>query len=452
MTDGNSGYVPEGRRRVGLAQRRIAAKIVQRVLAQGKSLDEQTDPAHGDPLMRHLPPRDRAFIKALTTTLFRRLGSVRTALETLMDKGMPKRAGLFEPVLLTAATQILFMETAAHAAVDQAVILLGEDRHAKRYSGLANAVLRRLAHDREAILAALPADADLPEWLAARWRDAWGEEETAAIAAGLRLEPPLDATPRDPADAAAFAAETGGAVLGHSVRIPHAGAVEKLPGYAAGRFLVQDIAAALPARLLRFAPGARVADLCAAPGGKTAQLALAGGAVTAFDRSQTRLDRLRENMARLGLTAETRRADILRLEPAAAFDAILLDAPCSATGTLRRHPDIAWHRNLDDIVSLAGVQSAMLDRARGLLKPGGCLVYATCSLEPEEGEKQAEAFLARFPDMRRDRVDAEEAGIFSRCVDAAGDIRILPTALDGREPGFAGCDGFFAARFTRLAD
>jgi 16S rRNA (cytosine967-C5)-methyltransferase len=223
--------------------------------------------------------------------------------------------------------------------------------------------------------------------------------------------------------------------------------VRELPGFADGAWWVQDAAAALPARLLAVKPGERVADFCAAPGGKTAQLAAASADVVAVDRSAKRLVRLSENLERLKLAAETRVADATILD-APPFDAILLDAPCSATGTLRRHPDVAWTKDEMDVRRLADLQRRLLDAAARLLRPGGRLVYCTCSLEPEEGEEQAASFLARHPDFSRVPVTADEVGGLTDLVSPEGDLRTLPfhLSVDGARGGL---DGFFAARFVR---
>ncbi len=226
------------------------------------------------------------------------------------------------------------------------------------------------------------------------------------------------------------------------------GPVSALPGYTDGAWWVQDAAASLPARLLGDVKGLRVADLCAAPGGKTAQLAARGARVTAVDRSPARLARLKENLARLRLDAEVVEADAtqFRAEP---FDAVLLDAPCTATGTIRRHPDLPWNRRAEDLMALAALQSRLLDRAAELVRPGGLLVYATCSLEPEENESQIGAMFARRKDLVRVPIRAEEIGGVNDFVGAAGDLRTLPCHLPDPEPRLAGCDGFYAARLRK---
>jgi 16S rRNA (cytosine967-C5)-methyltransferase len=225
--------------------------------------------------------------------------------------------------------------------------------------------------------------------------------------------------------------------------------IHELPGYEEGQWWVQDAAAALPAQLLQVEAGQRVIDLCAAPGGKTAQLAAKGAQVVALDRSAERLKRVAANLVRLGLQAEMRVGDALSFS-AAPFDAVLLDAPCSSTGTIRRHPDVAWSKKSSDIVSLAAIQAKMLDRAVHLLKPGGRLVYSVCSLEPEEGEAQIAALLRRNQDVRRVAIMPGEIGIAAEWLNDQGELRTLPHFLPDPEPRLAGIDGFFAARLTKV--
>jgi 16S rRNA (cytosine967-C5)-methyltransferase len=250
-------------------------------------------------------------------------------------------------------------------------------------------------------------------------------------------------------DAEGWARRLGGIVLPTgSVRLESHVPVPELEGYAEGEWWVQDAAAALPARLLKAAPGMRVVDLCAAPGGKSAQIALTGARLTAVDRSAERLKRLAANFERLGLDAEIAVGDGLSFE-APLFDAVLLDALCTATGTIRRHPDVAWTKRLGDLAPLVALQAQLLDKAVKLTKPGGLIVYCTCSIEPEEGEAQIAALLRRNPDVRRAPIAAEEIGYLAGCLSPAGDLRTLPCHLPGSTPRLSGLDGFFAARLRR---
>jgi 16S rRNA (cytosine967-C5)-methyltransferase len=418
----------------GFAARWAAAQAIGEALTLARSLG--------------LDARDRALARSIATVAMRRFGTIRKALASFLEKGMPKKAGSLEWILIGAAAQILFLEASDHAAVDLAVRAVRLDPAAAPFSGLANAVLRNIARGKAEILETSdPFDDDTPVWLATRWRNAYGEETARAIARAHREEPTLDVTVKS--DPEGWARRLGGAVLPTgSVRLDSHAPITELEGYAEGEWWVQDAAAAIPARLLSFAADERAIDLCAAPGGKCAQLALAGAAVSAVDRSAQRLKRLAVNLARLHLEAELLVANALTFE-AAPFDAALLDAPCSATGTIRRHPDVAWTKRPGNIVSLGKLQAELLDRAVLLTKPGGAIVYCTCSLEPEEGEGQIAALLRRNPDVRREPVEASEVGGLSECITPLGDVRTLPCHLPASTPRQSGLDGFFISRLRR---
>ncbi|UOK69214.1 16S rRNA (cytosine(967)-C(5))-methyltransferase RsmB [Ancylobacter polymorphus] len=423
----------------GLAARRAAAEAVLAVLDTGHPLEETLER-----LTRGLEDRDRALARMIAATTLRRLGSLRALLKTLLERGIPDKARRVEVLILTGAAQILFMDVPDHAAVGTTVTLVGEQAATAGFKGLANAVLRRIAREGGAVL---PDAADQPEWLVEGWTAAYGPAQGEAISRALAQEAPLDLTARE--NPAALAEKLGGRLLPTgSIRLVEAGNVTALPGFAEGEWWVQDAAAALPARLLRPAAGMTIADLCAAPGGKTAQLAAAGARVVAVDRSGPRLRRLKANLARLNLSADIIEADATRLN-AGPFDGVLIDAPCSATGTIRRHPEVAWTKAPGDIASLADLQTRLLSHAADMVKPGGVLVYSTCSLEPEEGERQVAAFLARRPDFVRDPVTPGEGGIPAEWINAEGEVRTLPTHLPDEDPRFAGLDGFFAARLRR---
>jgi 16S rRNA (cytosine967-C5)-methyltransferase len=432
----------------GLGARLAAEQAIADAMYERRALDDFFSAASLAPRLAGLDPRDRALARSIATVALRRLGTIRKALAARMERGLPKKSGGLEAALIAGAAQLLFMDAADHAAVDLAVRSVKRDPAAAPYAGLANAVLRGVGRERESILSAsAPLDDDVPAWLAARWRKAYGEEGARRIAAALRDEPTIDLTVKS--DAADWAARLDGLVLPTgSVRLLNHAPVTELDGFQAGQWWVQDAAAALPARLLRLAPGERVVDLCAAPGGKTAQLALAGAEVVALDRSAERLKRLAENLARLDLAAEARVGDAATYD-APPFDAVLLDAPCSATGTIRRHPDVAWTKRASDLPALAQTQARLLDAAARLTRPGGRLVYCVCSLEPEEGEEQIEALLRRNPDLRRDPIAAQELGVPPEAVTAAGDLRTLPHHLAGQTARASGLDGFYAARLRR---
>ena len=433
--------------KAGLAARQVAVTLLSAVLDDRQPLDGLIDAADTGSAFNRLPERDRRLARAIVATALRHRGEIDAALDKLIAR-RPRRAGALFRILEIAAAQILFMEVADRAAVSTAMDQIGSDRDGRHFKGLANAVLRRLARERETVLdGSDPARLDTPDWLWSRWTKAYGEETTRRIAAAHRVEPSLDLSVRH--DPAGWAEKLGGIVLATgTVRLVPTGPVSALPGYADGEWWVQDAAAALPARLFRDVSGKRIADLCAAPGGKTAQLAAAGAEVTAVDISAERLKRLAQNLARLNLPANVVDADILAWNPPDPFDAILLDAPCSATGTIRRHPDAAWLKQPEDIPTLAGLQARMIDRAVDWLKPGGTLVYCTCSLEPEEGEDQVARALARHG-LERLPVAPAEVGGLVELVAPGGALRTLPCHLRGPTPRLSGLDGFFIARLRK---
>ncbi|MDF2996709.1 MAG: sun protein [Xanthobacteraceae bacterium] len=430
----------------GLAARRAAADAIDAVLVNGRPLEEAMERlTHG------FEERDRALTRMIASTVLRRLGTLRALVRGCLDKPLPAAAARVETLLLVGAAQIALMDVPDHAAVDISVTLAGEAPATAGFKGLVNAVLRRLVREGAKGFETLDASLDVPEWLHDGWRAAYGSELAREIARASRTEAPLDLTAKT--DPAAWAEKLGGRLLPTgSIRLTEAGNVTALAGFADGAWWVQDAAAAIPARLIDAGPGMRIADLCAAPGGKTAQLAAAGAEVTAVDRSGSRLKRLKQNLARLGLEAHIVEADASRWRPGgspATFDAVLLDAPCSATGTIRRHPDVAWTKRPADIASLGGLQARLLDRAAELVRPGGQLVYSTCSLEPEEGERQVERLLAARPDYRIETVAPGEDGIAAEWITPAGFVRTLPVHLPDADPRQSGLDGFFAARLRR---
>jgi 16S rRNA (cytosine967-C5)-methyltransferase len=429
----------------GLSVRLLAADILDGVLRQHRALDDILESSKA---LAALAERDRALVRALVGVVLRRLGTLRRLLGMFLERGPPVQAPRVEIALLLGAAQILFLNVPDHAAVDLAVRVAQADRRAAPFAGLVNAVLRRLTREGAECLTALDASAlDAPDWLMARWTAAYGDAMAHAIVAANSQEPALDVTVKN--DPEFWAAKLGGRVLTTgSVRLVAPGAVGALPGFAEGAWWVQDAAAALPARLLGDIRGRRVADLCAAPGGKTAQLIFAGAKVAAVDRAPARLRRLRENLARLALEAEIVCADIEEWT-AEPFDAVLLDAPCSSTGTIRRHPDVAWLKDADDIAKLSLLQRRLLDRAVPLTKPGGTLVYCTCSLEPEENENVVADLLAREPAMRRVTVTGGDVFGREELISKHGDLRTLPCHFPDDDSRFAGVDGFYAARLVK---
>ena len=425
--------------------RAVAAHALGGILRRGRTLDWALTAAPG---LDALSPRDVAFARLLLLTTLRRLGQIDAFLAGLMDHPLPARRGPVQDVLRLGIAQLAFLETPAHAAVASTVALAQGPRLAP-YRGLVNAVLRRASREHGAIASLDAARLNTPDWLWQSWAQAYGDARCRAIAEAHLKEPPLDLSPcadtEDRAEAlcAALAAER---LPGGTLRLRGAGEVTRLAGYEAGEWWVQDAAAALPARLLGPVAGKQVLEIGAAPGGKTAQLAAAGARVTAVDRSAPRLARLRENLARLHLEAEIVEADALDWHPAAQAHLVLLDAPCAATGTIRRHPDILHGRRPADVARLAELQGRLLARAAAMVAPGGLLVYASCSLQPEECERRVDAFLAAAPDFARLPVCPGELAGVGEAITTAGDLRTLPChwAEDG------GMDGFYAARLRHL--
>ena len=434
----------------GLAARRIAADILDGVLHKHRTLDDQLDGAGAHPGLKSLADRDRALMRRLVSTILRKLGTLGHLLSRLLDRGVPTDAPRAQSALLIGAAQILWMDVPDHAAVDLSVRLVQSDRRAAKYAGLVNAVLRRCAREGQGLIDEIsPQTLDLPQWMLARWNAHYGEATARDMALALGHEPSLDLTVKS--DAPQWASRLHGETLPTgTVRTLLQGSVTMLPGFAEGQWWVQDAAAALPVRLFGDIKDKRVADLCAAPGGKTAQLALAGAHVTAVDRSPARVARLRDNLTRLALQAETVVADAAEWPAeAASFDAILVDAPCTSTGTIRRHPDVAWLRQEGDIAALTALQKRLLHKATNLLKPGGTLVYCTCSLEPEEGEHAIAALLASESSLRRAPVEASEVAGLDNIITADGDLRTLPSHLPNADPRLGGLDGFYAARLVK---
>lgn len=392
-----------------------------------------------------LEPRDRAFARVMVMTALRRRGQIEAVLGGFLDRPLPNKAADVSALLHLGIAQLLFLQTPPHAAVSTAVGL-AKGAAKGRFAGLVNAVLRRCIRDGADILEGQDtARLNTPGWLWDSWMKAYGTETTRAIATAHLGEAPLDLTV--PADIDAWAERLGGQKLGTgSVRLGASGAVDDLPGYTDGAWWVQDRAAAIPATLFGDIAGKRVLDMCAAPGGKTMQLIAAGADVTAVDCDDHRMDRLAANLRRVGMTATTRVADAASMTAETGlFDAVLLDAPCTATGTIRRHPDVAWRRRPGDAASMAQTQARLLRVAAELLAPGGRLVFATCSLQPEEGASVVAAANAAGAGLIRDPLDPVRDGLDPAWMTAEGDLRTLP--CHGAESG--GMDGFFTARLTR---
>lgn len=410
-----------------------AAELLTRICEARVMLTDATD------ILESLPPQERARAQRLALTALRQLPRIDAVLNRFLQKAPP----LYVRATLQIATaEMLVLDTPAHGAVDAAVGALRHDKRGAKFAGLANAVLRKVDGQGRDIWSNLKPPR-LPKWLRGRMMSAYGSDAVTAMEAVFATEPPLDLTIKSemPDITGAIQMSTG------SIRLNRAGQVTTLPGFEDGAWWVQDAAAALPARVLGDVNGLNVLDLCAAPGGKTMQLAAAGANVTALDISGPRLRRLNANLSRTGLTATTITADAFNWAPDGLFDAILIDAPCSATGTLRRHPELPMVRDGKAVTSLAKLQSDLLDRAATWLKPGGTMVYCTCSLLPEEGEAQIVPFLDRTPGFSLTPIDPTQLGGDANWATKSGTLRLRPDYWADQ----GGMDGFFIAKLHRSA-
>lgn len=435
----------------GLAARKAAAKLLAVVIDANTALDGLTDNDNGHPQYRALDMRDRGLVRAILTTALRFRVTIQSLLTQHLDRPIPANATALSHILHVASAQILFLDVPDSAAVDLAVTHAKSDPRTARFSGMVNGVLRSLVRGKQAELPeALTATLDAPAWFVQRLTTAYGADKAKRILAAHRIEAPVDFSVKSAPDL--WAQRFGGFVLPTgSVRVERLPApVTELPGFAEGEWWVQDTAASLPARLFGDIRGLRVADLCAAPGGKTAQLILAGAEVTAVDASKNRLTRLAKNLERLKLSADLVQADITGFKPDRLFDAVLLDAPCSSTGTVRRHPDVPWTKSPAEIEKLAGVQSKLLAAAVGLVKPGGRIVFSNCSLDPLEGETLHAAFLRTAKNIADDPIRPGEFPAADVYLTDQGALRTTPADLDLGTPAVSGLDGFFAARLRRV--
>lgn len=415
----------------GTPARRAALFLLDAVLRKGLSLEAALPAA-----TRALPRADdRAFALAIASEALRRLPDLDALIDGATARPLPPDAKA-RAALRIALTQGLAMDTAPHAAIST-VLPLVDGGPRKLVHGVFGTLVRGGAK--------LPEVPTLPPEIAARWTAAWSEAEAAAAARALAAPPPVDLTLADAAETQRWVDALGGTSLmpGH-VRVARGTRVEDLPGYSEGAWWIQDISASIPARLFGSGEARTALDLCAAPGGKAMQLAAAGFEVTAVDASASRLARLRDNLARTGLSAEVVTADVMQWRPEKQFNAVLLDAPCSATGIFRRHPEVLYRARPRIIADLATQQRALIARAADWVAPGGTLVYATCSLEPEEGEAVAEEFAATRRDFAASPVRSAELPSGAEA-DAVGRVRLLPSMFEGSGGG----DGFFIARFVR---
>ncbi|WP_343561008.1 RsmB/NOP family class I SAM-dependent RNA methyltransferase [Kiloniella sp. b19] len=440
-----------------MSPRALALAALGNVLQKKQQLDEALKPFSSQ--LEKLESRDRAFVRLLTTTTLRHLGLIDRVIKACLDHPISDKQIEVKNILRLATAQLLYLDTPPHAAVSTALDLATHPRN-KPFKGLINALLRRIAEEGKALREQEdPEICSVPPWFWNRLSSNYGEDRARAIIQSQLQEPPLDLSVKS--NPAAWAEKLGGQLLPNgSVRLPAgSGDPSLLEGYTEGEWWIQDAAASLPAKMLGRTENLKVADLCAAPGGKTAELASSGAEVLALDISAKRLERLEENMERLGYHNVTVQAADIRDWAESSnelYDAILLDAPCSATGTLRRHPELIRIRKANAIESLSSVQTTLLEAAWKRLKPGGTLVFSTCSLEPEEGQDQVDLFLAAHSgDAARNPLSPEELAALTQSpseeeafvplVTADGDLRCLP--CHWRDLG--GMDGFFASRLIK---
>lgn len=418
---------------------RLAAGVLLNAALEGRG---GLDTALSFREVADLPAPDRAFARAVAMAALRRLGEIDQILDRKLQKAPPLAV---RTILRVALAQTLVLETPAFAAVSTAVKLAEREVKTRPYKNLVNAVLRGIEREGPGLTTA---ESNLPEWLAARWRATYGEATLTGLALAAREEPATDLSLKPEVDAAAVAEALDGEVMtGNTVRTGRRGDLSTWPGFEDGIWWVQDAAAAVPVRLLAPTTSESIVDFCAAPGGKTLQIAASGASVVALDRSDKRLDRLRANLARTGLSAEVVAVPAEDWDDPRTFDAVLLDAPCTATGTFRRNPEVLRATKPADVAKLADVQHRLLDAAAERVKPGGRLVYCVCSLEREEGETQIIAFLRRNPAFRTAPADPAVVGAPSEALTPEGWLRILPSMW--AEKG--GLDGFFIARLDRIA-
>ena len=422
-----------------LISRRVAAFAVKEVLENHNPLEQVLS---GQSDYNSLEARDRAFARLIAATTFRRMGQIDAALKPFVRQRPTK---LVYAALQTAASQILYLGTPAHAAVGETVAMLKSRGSSKGFANMANAVLRNVVDKGPNLAGAQPPKVNIPGWIRGEWERAYGRQAGRKMSAQLMKDPVLDVSVK--ANASDWAVKLGGeAIAAQSVRLGKIGDVTALEGFDAGDWWAQDVAASLPVQLLGDVKGLRVLDMCAAPGGKTMQLAAKGAIVTALDKSEGRLERVKENLDRTKLSAEIICADALEWAPEGdLYDIVLLDAPCSATGTFRRHPDVLYNRSPKDVANLVRLQDKLLAKAAEFVRPGGTLLYCTCSLMPKEGQPRVDTFLQNLPDFRLIPILNVPSLALPQEAFSEGSLRSLPYYLEDK----GGMDGFFIARLER---
>jgi len=433
----------------GLQVRLVSLRLLSAVIDKKISLDGLTDAQGGQPAYLALEPRDRRLVRAIVLSSLRQNGVITAALARFTNRPLPQNARTPHHLLTLTAAQILYLDIPDYACVNLAVTIAKADSRLRRFAPLVNALARKIAQHRDEIIERSDQSLNAPAWFYDMLERHYGKPQARAIIAAQASPPALDITVKD--NAKAWADTLKGRILpGHTtVRFEESWKnITDLSGFAHGHWWVQDVAASLPVLLLGDVRGKKIADLCAAPGGKTAQLAHLGADVTAFDSSPSRMQRLNENMQRLKLDVKTQIGDVRHFAPPQLFDAVLCDAPCSSTGTCRRHPDILWTKSPADIARLAKLQLELLETALRFTKPGGRVVFSNCSLSVQEGEELLHSFLQTHKGQARlSAITTEELpAAFAALINSQGFLRSTPADL----AEFGGMDGFFAARIEKL--
>jgi len=427
----------------GLDSRRVAARAFADVMKRHRTLESALEAAPG---FRQMEARDRAFAWAITATSLRRAGQTEAVLANFLSKPLAETSNMAQALLITAATQLLWMGVPAHAVVSSTVDLAVESTETQRLKGLINAVLRKTATEGAGFAIKTAPQSNLPDWMRATWRKAYGPGRLSRIADAHLNSPPLDITVKDSKEREKWASKLDARILPNgTLRRDEVGDITILPGFAEGAWWAQDAAASIPATLIKARKDDHVVDLCAAPGGKTLQLASTGARVTAIDISEQRLERVQQNLDRTGLVAKIRATDARGWTPKKPVDAVLLDAPCTATGTLRRHPEAAWIKQRSDMKGLIELQRALIKSAIKMLKPGGKLVICTCSLQPEEGEDIARKIRQHMSELDVSPISHGEVPGLAEAITPEGHLRLTPALW--KEHG--SMDGFFIARFIK---
>jgi len=431
----------------GLEVRQVSLRLISCVIDKKISLDGLTDTLNGQPRYLALDTRDRSLSRAITLATLRHYPAISALLTRFISRPLPRKATLLHHLIHLTIAQILYLDVPDHAAINIGVTIAKSDPRLNRFAPLINALARQVARNAENIHDNQTMPIWEPSWFYQMLESHYGAAQAQAIIQAQTQQPPLDLSVKE--NASLWATKLSGQVLPNgTVRLSNSKHnVSELPGFASGDWWVQDVAASLPVRLLGDVKGKKLADLCAAPGGKTAQLLCMGAEVTAFDSSKSRMQRLQQNMQRLNLHPNIQIGDVRSITQEQLFDAVLCDAPCSSTGTVRRHPDILWTKSQHDIERLVQLQSELLTTALRFTRSGGVVVFSNCSLSFQEGEDLIAHFLGNHPNAKLDPIKADELpAVFASLVKPEGFLRSTPADLSD----FGGMDGFFAARLLKL--